>query len=168
MKKNAFLLAALGVVAFAGVNTAQAQSCASPLRFGFDGTSHTAVTGDTCTGSNQLGTYCSGLLDSPENDVVYAYTVDGTRTATTIGLTTTTATFNAALLVLTGTCTPNATCSTDSDTGGAGAAETVTIPTTAGNYFIIVSTSPGAGGCGAYTLTPNGRLPVALQNFSVE
>ena len=166
MKKNAFLLAALGVVAFAGVNTAQAQSCATPVRMQIAGGNHSA-SGDTCAGANQLGTYCSGLANSPENDIIYAYTIDATRTATNIALTTSSATFNPALAVVT-TCSGSATCVGDADIGGAGAGETVTIPTTAGNYFLIVSASPESSTCGAFTLTANGRLPVSLQNFSVE
>lgn len=167
MKKNAFLLAALGVVAFAGVNTAQAQSCASPLRMQIVAGNHTATGGDTCTGSNQLGSYCNNLFQSPENDVIYAYTIDGTRTATTITLATSTGTFNPSLAVVSA-CNGGAPCTADADSGVAGQPETITFPPGAGNYFLIVSASPESGTCGAFTLTANGILPVSLQNFSVE
>lgn len=167
MKKNAFLLAALGVVAFAGVNTAQAQSCAAPVRMQIDGGGNHTATGDTCAGANQLGTYCSGLANSPENDIIYAYTIDATRSATSITLATSTPAFNPALAIVT-TCSGSATCVGDADIGGAGASETVVFPQAVGNYFLIVSASPESSTCGAFTLTANGRLPVSLQNFSVE
>jgi hypothetical protein len=165
MKKNAFLLAS-GLLALAGVGSAQAQSCASPLVIPFVGGNHT-VTGDTCAGTNQLGTLC-GAFSSPENDIIYRFNIDATRTATTFTLSTSTGTWNPAMLYLAGSCGGGVSCVDVGDNNGAGATETMNVPTGNGVYYIVITSSPGVGGCGAFTLAANGKLPVALQKFSVE
>lgn len=165
MNKNALLLA-LGLTAVACAGSAAAQSCASPSIIPLVGANHT-VTGDTCAGSNQLGTLC-GAFSSPENDVIYRFNIDATRTAITFTLSTTTATWNPAMLYLSGSCGGGVSCADVADTNGAGANETMTVPTGNGAYYLVVTSSPGVGGCGAFTLAADGRLPVALQNFSID
>lgn len=169
MKKNALLLA-LGFVALAGAGSVQAQlSCASPGVF--PGGATPTVTGTTCGGASNFGLFCGGV-DSTENDVVYQFTIANPHTATNFTLTPTDPTWNPAIGLLQGGCNPNNACQADSDTGTAGNnnVEVInTVPAAAGNYFLVVTTSPGSNpNCGAFTLAANGTLPVSLQNFSVE
>ncbi|MBN8737981.1 MAG: hypothetical protein BGP24_02230 [Lysobacterales bacterium 69-70] len=166
MNKNAFAIA-LGLLAAAGAGSAAAQSCASPSTIPLvGGNTHTA-NGDTCASSNQLGTLC-GAFSSPENDVIYRFNIDNTRTATSITLSTTTATWNPAMLYLSGSCGGGVSCADVADSNNAGASETMMAPTANGTYYLVVTSSPGSGGCGAFTLNAFGRLPVALQNFSID
>lgn len=165
MNKNAFVLA-LGLVAAAGAGSAAAQSCASPSTIPLVGGVHTAD-GDTCAGSNQLGTLC-GAFSSPENDVIFRFNIDNTRTSTSITLSTTTPTWNPAMLYLSGSCGGGVSCSDVADSNGAGLSETMTAPTANGAYYLVVTSSPGTGGCGAFNVNAIGRLPVALQNFSID
>jgi hypothetical protein len=165
MNKNALMLA-LGLVAAAGAGSAAAQSCASPSVIPLVGIIHT-VTADTCAGSNQLGTLC-GAFSSPENDIIYRFNIDNTRTASMFSLTTTTATWNPAMLYLSGSCGGGVSCADVADSNTAGGSETMFVPTANGAYYLVITSSPGSGGCGAFTLDTAGRLPVALQNFSID
>ena len=167
MNKNAFVHA-LGLVAAAaaGAGSAAAQSCASPSIIPLVGITHT-VTADTCAGSNQLGTLC-GAFSSPENDIIYRFNIDNTRTSSTFTLSTTTATWNPAMLYLSGSCGGGVSCTDVADNNSAGGSETMPVPPGNGVYYLVITSSPGAGGCGVFTLNATGRLPVALQNFSID
>ncbi|UXI67685.1 hypothetical protein [Tahibacter amnicola] len=157
------LLAALMGVMTTGL--AQAQSCASPLTVPAIGPQQHIATGNTCTESNQLGTLC-GSFNSPENDVVYRATIENVPTSA-ITLTTTTPTWDPAILYMTGSCGGGVTCTDVAASNGAGANETMAAPTAAGTYYVVITSSPGTGGCGQYTID-FGRVPVTLQAFSVE
>jgi len=122
--------------------------------------------GDTCAGTNQLGTLC-GAFSSPENDVVYTFTIANPHTGTTFTLSNNTPSWNAGMLILAGSCGPGVSCTDVADNAGAGANESIPIPPNAGNYFLIVTSSPGAGGCGSFAIS-YGPLPVQLQNFLIE
>ncbi|MEO8671876.1 MAG: hypothetical protein ABI411_11215 [Tahibacter sp.] len=143
-----------------------AQSCASPSVIPLVGSTHIA-TGDTCAGANQLGTLC-GAFSSPENDIIYRFNIDATRVGTSFTLSTSTGTWNPAMLYLSGSCGGGVSCTDVADNNGAGASETMSVPTALGAYYLVITSSPGTGGCGAFTVQANGRLPVALQHFSVE
>jgi hypothetical protein len=152
-----------------------AQSCTTPFAFNTPATGPTA-SGNTCAasgGSNQLGTLC-GLFNSPENDDVYTFSVGTGYTATSVALTTTSSTFNPAMVLITGSCGGGTSCSQVADdnttsAGGATSGETISVAGLGnGQYWLIVSGSPGSGTCGDYNLTANGNLPVKLQGFSVQ
>ncbi|TDR43267.1 hypothetical protein DFR29_107280 [Tahibacter aquaticus] len=166
MNKNALLLA-VGLTAAAFVGTASAQSCASPSIITLTGNNH-AITSTTCAPAvNQLGTLC-GAFNSPENDVIYRFNIDATRTSSTLSLSTTDAAWNPAFLYLSGSCGGGVNCAEVGDNGGNGVTETMPTPTGNGTYYLVVTSSPGAGGCGAFTVDATGRLPVALKNFSID
>ncbi|UXI66948.1 hypothetical protein [Tahibacter amnicola] len=166
MKKNAFLLAA-GLLTL-GMGAAHAQSCASPSIIPLVGGTNHVINGvDGCAGANQLGTLC-GSFNSPENDVVFSFNIDGTRTATTFTLSTSTPAWDPAMLLMSGSCGGGATCTDVAANNGAGANETMAVPTGNGLYYLVVTSSPGTGSCGTFSLDAGGRLPVALQKFSVE
>lgn len=167
MKKSALLLIAGFVLA--GTGSAFAQSCASPFRIPKDTSGHHTVSGTTCAPAiNQLGTLC-GAFNSPENDVIYRFTIDpSTRTSDTLTLSTTEPTWNAAFLYLKGSCGGGVNCADVGDNFGAGGTETMPTPQAGGAYFLIVTSSPGTGGCGAYTVDAGGRLPIALKSFSID
>lgn len=169
MKKNALLLA-FGVAALGTVSLAQAQTCASPL-------TPTAppqgsqVAGNSCGGTNSIGTMC-GLFDSTTfNDVIYRFNVDATRTATSIVVTNTTPTWNARAIVLSGSCSPAAGCPALADDNGAGGNETLAVGSlAAGAYYLVIDTSGDvpSDACGSFTWAANGILPVQLTNFSID
>jgi hypothetical protein len=168
MKKNALLLIA-SVAAAASAGPAFTQSCASPVRIPENSNGHHTVSGTTCAPAiNQLGTLC-GAFNSPENDVIYRFTIDPPiRTSDTLSLSTTDPTWNAAFLYLSGSCGGGVNCAEVGDNFGAGATETMPVPVGNGAYYLVITSSPGSGGCGSYTLDGGGRLPVALKSFSID
>ena len=96
MKKTSHIVAScLAPLALCLSGAVFAQSCGTPLGFNTPTTGPT-VAGNTCTGSNTLGTLC-GLFPSPENDDVYTFNVGTGYTATSVALTTTSGTFNPAI-----------------------------------------------------------------------
>jgi hypothetical protein len=164
MKKNALLLAM--VLSFGGISTVHAQACGTISTPTAPPQASPAPV-DLCTGANGLGTLC-GLFPSPENDVVYSFNIDATRTATNITISTSTPTFNVAAALIAAPCGPTA-CADVADNVGAGASETLNVATLAnGSYFLAITTSPGTlPNCGTVSWVADGRLPVQLQEFSV-
>ena len=166
MKKNALLLA-FGFAAFGLTSLAQAQTCASPI---VPGPPSQSASGDTCAAANDIGTFC-GLFPSPDNDVVTRFNIDATRTATSIAITTSTATWNFRAFLLQGSCGVAATCADSVDSAGEGGAENLAVGALGnGTYYLVVNTSgdPSTANCGAFTWVANGRLPVQLKNFSID
>lgn len=167
MQKNAMrytLLLSLGALA---TGAAQAQTCANPIPFPFGVPS---VAGNTCTSANDISTFC-GLFPSPDNDVVTRFTVDATRTATAITISTSTPTWNFRAFLLQGTCSAATVCADSIDSFGDGGAETLLVGSLpVGAYFLVVNTSgdPSTASCGAFTAAANGRLPVQLKSFSID
>lgn len=164
MNKTVFFVLALGLAA---AGSASAQSCASPSTIPLFGEATHTANGDTCAGANQLGTLC-GAFPSPENDVIFRFNIDNTRTSTVITLSTTTPTWNPAMLYLSGSCGGGVSCTDVADDNPAGGFESIVAPIANGAYYLVVTSSPGSGGCGAFTVDAFGRLPVALQNFSID
>jgi hypothetical protein len=145
-----------------------AQSCAAPTNIAPPPAAGVTLPGDTCASTNTLGTLC-GLFGSPENDVVFRFETTSPYTATTFALTNNTPAWNAAMFRLGAACGGGADCINDADVGGAGANESFSVAGLPdGVHHLIVSSSPEAGGCGAFTLNINGTLPVELQGFSVD
>ncbi len=71
-------------------------------------------------------------------------------------------------MLLFGSCGGGVSCTDVSDNAGAGGNETMAVPAGEGSYYMIVTSSPGSGFCGSFTLGADGGLPVQLRNFSVE
>lgn len=161
--RRALLLSA-GLLA---AGASQAQTCASPTPISPPPQSSTA---NTCATANDIGTFC-GLFPSPANDAVSRYIIDGSRTATGIAITTSTATWNFRAFLLQGSCGVAATCADSVDSAGEGGLETINVGTLpAGTYYLVVDTSgdPSTAACGSFVWTSNGRLPVQLKNFSID
>lgn len=160
MNRHSVLLAILSVM---GVSAhAYAQTCAAPLLLSFN--AH--LFGDTCTGSNELGTLCI-FAQSPANDIIYSLTLAPDYTTTVISLTNNTPAWNAALVLVQGACNGNSTCPRNADAGAAGANETMDVSAlTPGTYFVVVTSTTSDTSCGAYNLIANGT-PVELQSFEV-
>lgn len=162
--KNALLAFTASLLAVCA-GSAGAQSCASPATIPLVANMH-QVSGTTCAPSvNQLGTLC-GAFNSPENDVIYRVNKDS-LTATTITLSTPDAGWNPAFLWLAGSCGGGVACAEVGDNAGAGGTETMTIPGPLGVYYLVITSSPGSGGCGAYTVDAP-RIPVTLKSFNID
>jgi hypothetical protein len=154
---------ACGVALALASHVALAQTCAAPLRL----YSNANVEGDTCAGTNELGTVCI-FGSSPANDIVYSIYLAPDYGVTVIVLTNNTPSWNAALLLLQGACNGNTPCPRNADTNGAGGNESLDVQYLAtGNYLMLVTSTNGDPSCGSYGLTSNGFMPVELQNFDV-
>lgn len=161
MNRYSFLLAWFSLL---GVSSqAYAQSCASPLTIPYNAN----VTGDTCTGANELGTLCI-FAQSPANDLIYSLNVLPGFNATQILLTNNTPAWNAALVLVQGACNGNSTCARNADASGPGANEAMDVSALAvGTYFLVVTSTTSDTSCGAYGLSINGT-PVELQSFEID
>jgi hypothetical protein len=126
-----------------------------------------AIAGNSCGhNSNYNGsTFCGGVSFSNTGTDVYQV-VMGNAQALTFSVTS--AAFTPDIALLATTCADNATCTVENSSGGASA--TANVPNgSSGTFFIIVTDSTGAGAqCGAYNLSFTGKLPVKLQDFSVQ
>ena len=143
---------------------AVAQTCASPDPL-YGEVSN--VAGDTCPRANELGTVCI-FNSSPANDYGYSLTLTNGYTATQVALTNNTPPWNAAMLLLQGSCNGNTPCPRNADANGAGGNEALDMSNLAvGNYLMLVTSTNGDTGCGSYSLTVNGTFPVALESFDV-
>ncbi len=163
--KNKMLVAALAALV---AGPALAQTCAGPIVIDPPPPGGVDIAGDTCAAANSLGTLC-GLFGSPENDLVYQFETTNPYTATTFTLNNNTPAWNPAMFRLGGTCGGGADCLDDADNTAAGGDEALTVTGLAnGTHHLIISSSPEAGGCGAFVLNINGTLPVELQSFSVD
>lgn len=128
---------------------------------------------DTCGVSNQLGAMCSSATTSAATDAIWSVTlgpgpIGGPSAAEkNFVISTSAGTYDMYVAVLQGACADSAPCPREVDSAPAGGAETISIDgLAAGQYFLAV-TSFTAGQCGPVTIAVP-RLPVALQNFSVE
>lgn len=136
-------------------------------------------TGTTVGAASTVGTLPSGCSDYTSvagPDQIYTFTT-GAGASVGISVTPTTATYDAAVYVLS-TCGNAATCVVGSDAVLAGATESIPAQNyPAGTYGLYVdsfytatATCPQGGVCGsgAYTLNVTGNLPVQLTKFSVD
>jgi hypothetical protein len=142
-----------------------AQSCSSPTNLN----TTNSFSGDTCAGTNEIGTYC-GVASSAQKEQVYSVTLGAGYTATSIDLTNTGgASFTPGLVLFQGTCVNGDNCAANS-TGTAGGNTSLSLSgVTAGNYFLAVTSDPNAASsdCGTYGLAYTGTLPVKLQSFNI-
>lgn len=167
MNKTALRCALLLTSTLLAAGAAQAQTCASP---GVPTVPPQSASANTCTTANDIGTLC-GLFPSPDNDAVFRYVIDNTRTATAIAITTATPTWNFRAFLLQGACGVAATCADSVDSAGEGGTEVINVGTLgSATYYLVINTSgdPSTATCGQVTWTSNGRLPVQLKNFSVD
>jgi len=162
MKKLQKPLLALGLVCGLGVaGQVLAQDCAAPLPIHSNDQN---LPGDTCAAGNPLPTY--GGTGSPQNEIVYSFTAQGADADVSITATGGYAGTTAALFLL-----PACTAASDPIAfGAAGVPMHVGSLTDGSVYFITATADPGGpnAGCGQYTVSVAGTLPVSLQNFSVE
>jgi len=152
------------------------------------GPTGSAITGNTCASDSNLTSLCKGgqVVFGPQS--VYKMVLAASNGAT-ISVTGTTP-YDTALYVegpdaapSQGNCESQDACDAvgSNDATGAGGTETVgpTSNAGAGTYYIIVSSTNSAtgssasppaasAGCGAYSLTVGGSLPVKLSGFSVD
>ena len=188
MKNIATLLLACTCVGATGFVYAAGGTCAAPGSLSPTNAAGTA-SGNTCTDgtggtatANQVASYC-GLQDlssQPQEVYKVSLAAAGTagRTATSLSISSTTASFSASMYLF-----PGAT-STDCANGGppCGNAgdKTGAIDLTAGDaavaaagtYYLVIGASQleahSASACGDYNLAWNNALPVKLQGFSVQ
>ncbi len=121
-----------------------AQTCSAPYPI----PSGTAASATTCEGTQQLPTLANGAM-SGRQQIVYHVTVAPSSTALPITVTPDPGT-DVALFVCSNRCSPSATCVAAIDDNGQGGAETATLPSGAGEYFVIVQ---NVGVCGNFSLT---------------
>jgi hypothetical protein len=169
MKAIAHTILALAALCTSGY--VFAQTCPSPGVLPSGGT----VAGNTCGGDTSVDTFCGGATATGPT-AAYAFSYNGTATST-ITVSPTNATFDAAIAVISGGATCNAsltsTCNDLEDNGTGGATESTSIAsgteTAAGTYYLLVTNLSGGAAnvtCGPYSITA-GTLPVKLQSFSV-
>jgi hypothetical protein len=151
---------ALGVSLLAlSAGSAFAQTCATPLPIA----SNSARSGDTCTATNSLPGY--GGVPSPQTEIVYSFVAQAANA--TISLAQTGTAFGATMFLMPSPCSS----STDPIAFGDFTTPMAVNGLTNGQtYYVIITADPGgpASGCGPFTATVAGILPVELQNFSVD
>ncbi|MHB8679386.1 MAG: hypothetical protein ACYC7G_06595 [Rudaea sp.] len=189
MKNLAFLALSLTACCWAGSVVAQTCSADAVSTFSAPGT----VTGNTCPGGAAASTAVSTVCGTPLNgagEVVYALTLGATNSASfslqstgsgatsACNPTTNNCPFEPGLFVLnstpaTGTCgTQACLVNQQAISQGATVSGSLAANKTAGTYYIVVgdtgSDNLSNPGCGPYSLTVSGTLPVKLQKFSVK
>jgi len=160
LKNLTTMLAAQSLLAGAAV----AQTC-TPSAGALNDTSGT-VTIDTCSSADQLTSICNSstpIGNAPDT----IYSIDG-LVAINAGINVRPAGYDAYVAVLQGTCSGGATCVRESDSNGAGGAETVSLAgLSPGNYFLLITSFAAAGNCGSTEVQPV-PTPVALRSFSID
>lgn len=159
MRKLTLIL--LGALAVSGQTVAQ--TCATPLPL-YSPPAQGPYTGDTCTAANSLATY--GGTGSPQTEIVYSFVAQNANATLSLAAIGGFAGTTASMLML-------PVCAANADPiafGVPGTPMTVSGLTNGQSYFVVVTADPGgpALGCGQYSLSVNGIVPVALQAFSVE
>lgn len=155
---------ALGVSLLAlSAGSVFAQTCATPLPITSGGTPNGTVSGNTCTATNSLPGY--GGVPSPQNEIVYSFVAQSANAS--IALAQTGTAFGATMFLMPSPCSS----STDPTAFGDFTTPMAVNGLTNGQtYYVIITADPGgpASGCGPFTATVTGPLPVALQEFSVD
>ncbi|MBX3696672.1 MAG: hypothetical protein KF811_02595 [Dokdonella sp.] len=128
---------------------------------------------DTCGVTNQLGAMCSSATTSAATDAIWSVTLGpgaiggATPPEQNFVISTSSGTYDMYVAIMQGSCADSAPCPREVDSAPAGGTESISIDgLAAGQYFLAV-TSFTAGQCGPVTIAVP-RLPVSLQNFSVE
>ena len=168
------------VIAMAGcgiAGSAFAQTCtasAGAIALSGPNSLTTPITNfDTCGVTNQLNFMCSSSGTSAATDAIWSVTLGpgaiggATAPEQDFVISTTSGTYDMYAALMQGSCADSSPCTVEADSNPAGGSETISVQgRAAGQYFLVV-TSFTAGQCGPVTIAVP-RLPVALQNFSVE
>jgi hypothetical protein len=156
---------AVGLALLATAGYVSAQTCAAPTALN----GHQGISGNTCNGTNIIGTYCD-VANAPQKEDIYSVTLASASATITLN-NTTGAGYTPALVLFQGTCINGSNCAANSaPTTDGGNATLATTGVSDGAYFLAVTADPNASStnCGAYNLTWTGTLPVKLQDFSVD
>ena len=162
MKLSTLVISLASLAATSG--TAFAQTCASPLPITSQGGPHGVVSGDTCTATNTLPSY--GGTTSPQNEIVYSFVAQSANAQISIVQNGGFAGSTGAVFLL-----PACTASTDPIAFGfPGSPMVVNGLTNGQTYYVVATADPGGpnAGCGQFTATVTGTLPVELKKFSVD
>ena len=131
-------------------------------------TSPASPTGNTCGNNAAFGDICSGGTESFNGAGVDVYQINvGASENFTFSVTSTAFFPNIFLIGTSCNDTVNCTVNQTNGTGSVSSGAVTTAP--AGTNFIVVAdTGVDSPGCGAYTLSLTGTLPVKLQSFSIQ
>ena len=175
--KTRQIAAACALIAGFGMAGAASAQCTNDATITPATTLPTVVADNTCGKNASLTSFCSGgnVTNGAGTSIVQVNTGGGTPSLE-VSVVSSTAGFNPELAVMNGACSSLTACSVDdtnnTQTVPAGAPASfdtaAPAPATNSTVFVVVSDlNTEAPGCGAYSLTVNGPLPVKLQNFSI-
>ncbi len=140
------------VLGFGMAVSLHAQTCASPIEVILPPFSNGPYTDTTCGHTNTLPYLANGAILASGEQMIFHLLRVPTAYAGTITLTPA-ANVELGLFVCRGPCSTYSTCIAAID-NGQGIASTVQIPAGAGDYFVIVGSTPvTAPSCGTYTLS---------------
>jgi len=172
-----YLVCSLAMVGCLATGSAFAQVCtasAGAISLAGPQSLTTAVTNfDTCGVTNQLAVMCSAAGTSSATDAIWSVTLGpgaiggATAAEQNFVISTTSATYDMYAALMQGACSGAAPCPVEADSNPAGGSETISVQGLAAGQYYLAVTSFTVGQCGPVTIAVP-RLPVALQNFSVE
>ena len=121
-----------------------AQTCAAPIVLA---TTPLVVNGTTCAGTTELTTLVNGAIAGTQQ-IVHRVSVGTPASGFTVTVQPEPG-FDVATFVCSNQCSPTASCVAAVDNNGAGVSETAQIPSTPGDYYVIVQS---VNTCGSYSL----------------
>lgn len=158
-----FLASATCLIGFSG--TAFSQACTNNYTYSAgDGT----VNHNNCGNNATLANICGNGIGLNFAGVdIYKVTLGAGQNFT---FSVTTGEFTPQIALIGATCSSNANCIDNQTIAASGTTTSATITgQPAGTYFFLVGDSAGdSPGCGNYSLSVTGTLPVKLQNFSID
>jgi hypothetical protein len=122
----------------------------------------------TCGNNPTFGDICSGGTESfnGAGEDIYSVAIGASENFT---ISVTSGAFFPNIFLIGTSCNDTVNCSVNATNGtgtiSSGAVTTAPVGT---NFLVVADTGVDTPGCGAYTLTVTGTLPVELQKFSVE
>jgi hypothetical protein len=123
---------------------------------------------NTCGNNPAFGDICSGGTESfnGAGDDIYSVTLGAGQN---FSFSVTSAAFFPNIFLIGTSCNDTVNCTVNQTNGtGTVSSGTVTTAPAGTNFIVIADTGVDTPGCGAYTLSVTGTLPVKLQKFSVE
>lgn len=175
--KNIIFGCTVAMVGCVAAGSAFAQTCtpsAGAIALSGPDSLTTPITNfDTCGVTNQLVVMCSASGTSSATDAIWSVNLGpgaiggATAPEQNFVISTSSGTYDMYAALMSGACSGAAPCPVEADSNPAGGSETISVQgLAAGQYFLAV-TSFTVGQCGPVTIAVP-RLPVSLQNFSVE
>lgn len=157
---------AFSIAAMLASTPALAQTCASPTRILTDAAGSPALAGTTCGHETSITSICGTTFSAPGQAWVGLLDVVDAGTFTSLVFTGGTGYTLTAYLIPQASGCGDFDCTTSAD--GRNPMRHQNMP--AGSYYLIVTGADfdASSACGAFTMTRDGWLPVALQAFSVE